>query len=1686
MIDSLSLTPRRAAVTVASLLIALWSLAPGAQADPVTLLVDAPHARIADDGLCSLPEAILNSAANSAISYAPGECLPGQAGADRIVLATDVTLSAVYDEYDGGAFGLPSITSGMVIDGAGYAITRPDDAPPFAFLLVAAEGDLTLHDLTLSGGQPTSDEQGAITAWGRLDISRSQIAYATLGLWLDATEARLNALTITNTDEALHNAGEPLTATNVAIHDGGRVAGALTLLHATISDSTLSGVAVERSLLMGTTCTDVATRDILTDDPSCGPAFDLSGLSGMVGQGGASVPAGSHAVDKLALPDVASLPPGIADDLATDLAGNPRPLNGLADYGALESDQPGAIGFPLPASCAEVNEFFLSGEPYLVDEGEPELDIAIKCANSNGNTTTDVIELTGNIAYAAVNDLSEGRNALPAITSDITLRSDDAQRTLSRERETCTTSENQTQDFRFAFVAAGGSLTLENLVFENGCANGGGGLGEFGGAVLALGDLTIIDSSIQANTARSAGALGIAGNTRLERAYLGSNAALTGEGGAIFNVGTLTMVNSTVALNSAVSEGGGFYNTGALTMLHVTIVDNSADSGAAFTDFGSTLRIDNTLVAGNSGAACRDDDSNAVGIGNLTDDASCDADWARFSSFTDRTFVSTPDENSAIVDAASPDAPGFDALTTDAGGVGSPRIVGAAPDVGAIEFSTDRCAAYEEVWQADGTPSVSTAAALRVAMTCANLNDSADTINLTGPLTLDQSWIAVNGPTGLPDVTSDITLNAGTLVSIRRAGTTCPTSNGDPTTQFRIAHVAPEGILRLNRVGLENGCANGPLLGVYGGGALVFGQLTTAESVLADHRALFAGAIGSAGTVTLDQTSLANNAALTGSGGAVYTLGTFTARNSTFAQNSAATTAGGLYNGGGAATLTNVTLHENVAGEGAGVNNLATLTLRNALISDACANSGTVSGLRNLTDEASCAAIVGGDVAQVGDLQLGPLQDNGGPTETIVPLETSPAINYGRNDLVFGSTDQRGAGFARIVGARADVGAAELQINICDVYDEAFGNDLPADVASAAEMVQAVRCAGFNDTADTIRLGATIPFESPADRTQGANALPIVEGDLTIDGQGQYGLQRAADGCSTGANPTTDFRFFYVAEGATLTLDRAFLSGGCANAEGLGIFGGAILAFGNVTLQDATLRENEALNGGALAIAGRGTIRRTTFAYNEAFSGDGGALFNLGPLSIQNSTFSGNVSSNNGGALFNLTPANTSLLNVSLVGNVALNGAGLYEAGATTLSVNNTYITGGSGAACSAEAATLSGSGNLSRDDTCPVAAGFNSSDNIETGGLSDNGGDTLTHALIGASQAVDAGTNTPAVNAGLLTDQRGAGFSRFAGGDIDVGSFEADANLCTPFESAFSQGMAYPTSADPDELVLAVACALANSTADVIELTSDVVFQNFNSNDNGLNALPPITRTVTLRSGDGGPYTITRAAADCPSANRPTQDFRLALVTTFGSLTLDSVRIENFCANGDGAGGFGGAILNFNVFEMQGTAALRNNTALFGGGGLANTDTARLNGGTLANNVSRGPGGGIYNTPVFAGDAGRVEMRTLNITGNRAEGNGGGLYSVGTTATVQAETVVISENSATNGGGFFVLQSAIILNNSVLTNNAGGNCGSANGAIGGSGTTSDDGTCPAAFNNGSSLPLARALPDRPAPLVLP
>jgi predicted outer membrane repeat protein len=235
----------------------------------------------------------------------------------------------------------------------------------------------------------------------------------------------------------------------------------------------------------------------------------------------------------------------------------------------------------------------------------------------------------------------------------------------------------------------------------------------------------------------------------------------------------------------------------------------------------------------------------------------------------------------------------------------------------------------------------------------------------------------------------------------------------------------------------------------------------------------------------------------------------------------------------------------------------------------------------------------------------------------------------------------------------------------------------------------------------------------------------------------------------------------------TLTLTHSTVSGN--TAEGVsGVYGGGGIAnrSGTLTLTHSTVSGNSAAiaGGGIYNNNGTLTLTHSTVSGNSADNLGGGIANDYyGALTLTNSTVSDN-SADYGGGMFN--GGTLTLTHITVSGNSAeLYGGGIYSNG--TLTLTNTLVDD------DCAGATVSSGGNIeSPSDTCgfdqPTDQVNVTAEQLNLGPLRDNGGPTMTHALLPGSVAID---QIPEEDCTLSTDQRG--FTRPAGSGCDVGAFE-------------------------------------------------------------------------------------------------------------------------------------------------------------------------------------------------------------------------------------------------------------------------------------------------------------------------
>ena len=137
------------------------------------IVVDNGTSIFANDGSCSLREAIANANNNNRYYAGVGECIAGDsATTDTIILTTDVVLDRVGNTFQ-GPNGLTVIATNMKIEGNGHIIERKIGSPGFRILHIQS-GTVTLKDLTIRNGY-TSSTGGGIRTCGGLNLINTKI-----------------------------------------------------------------------------------------------------------------------------------------------------------------------------------------------------------------------------------------------------------------------------------------------------------------------------------------------------------------------------------------------------------------------------------------------------------------------------------------------------------------------------------------------------------------------------------------------------------------------------------------------------------------------------------------------------------------------------------------------------------------------------------------------------------------------------------------------------------------------------------------------------------------------------------------------------------------------------------------------------------------------------------------------------------------------------------------------------------------------------------------------------------------------------------------------------------------------------------------------------------------------------------------------------------------------------------------------------------------------------------------------------------------------------------------------------------------------------------------------------------------------------------------------------------------------
>lgn len=294
-------------------------------------------------------------------------------------------------------------------------------------------------------------------------------------------------------------------------------------------------------------------------------------------------------------------------------------------------------------------------------------------------------------------------------------------------------------------------------------------------------------------------------------------------------------------------------------------------------------------------------------------------------------------------------------------------------------------------------------------------------------------------------------------------------------------------------------------------------------------------------------------------------------------------------------------------------------------------------------------------------------------------------------------------------------------------------------------------------------------------------------------------------------------RIFNVAANATAFIARLDLTSG--RAEGGIQNGGAMFVSGTATLRLSNVFSNQAaFRGGGIYVdeGGKLTVSESTVRDNTTFDSGGGIYNNSGVVNVISSTLSGNEATDDvgGGYAQETTGSELFMVNSTVSGNTSSFQAGINLFGGSakitnsTIAFNQSTLVGFGGAGLGSTLSDIEVSNSLIIGNTAAAAANdlsergpndtwfnnlvgqtFNSdltngiqgnivgaaAANVLSNTLADNGGNTLTHALVFESEAQDKGSNEKAVDprtgSALAIDQTGS--TRIVGDAVDIGSYE-------------------------------------------------------------------------------------------------------------------------------------------------------------------------------------------------------------------------------------------------------------------------------------------------------------------------
>ncbi|MDX2166780.1 MAG: choice-of-anchor Q domain-containing protein [Deltaproteobacteria bacterium] len=870
--------------------------------------------------------------------------------------------------------------------------------------------------------------------------------------------------------------------------------------------------------------------------------------------------------------------------------------------------------------------------------------------------------------------------------------------------------------------ALGAALIVDKSTISNNSASGN----STGGGIASTSDVTITNSTISGNRATGSG----------------------GDNGGGLRLGSATIENSTITRNFAVgpSRAGGLrISVGTVTLRNSIIADNTPSTPDVSSSSGSLSSGGFNLI-GNPGP---------IAVNGTNDQKGTPADpldplLLPLSDNGGATPSHAPRATSPVLDKGSR----FGAIADQRGAtrpfdVATVAGPGDQSDIGAVELQA------AIVTNADD----SGAGSLRQVIADAPANG--DILFAPAFFSVPRT-IALDGEIGIAK-----------SLTIHGPGAHLLTLSG--RNENRVVRVAPGKLLvAISGVTLSGGHSPDSGGAIYSDADVALSRC----AVVGSHAVNYGGAayVSNAFATVTDCTFSGNTSGFRG--GAFEIAGSSAAfTNCTLSDNAASFGGGGIsffdYLGGRTLTIADSTIVDNSATEGGGVRLeaaaglSATATVRSSILADNAGGSlftaavggptSVISHGFNLSSDDG-GGYLADDTDQTNtDAKLGPLQYNGGPTQTRMPLPGSPAIDQGNSAGIF--TDQRGrtrlfdvAGVPVLPGGdNSDIGAVETHTDF-----------VTTDADSGAGSLRTVVTGALPDT--DVWFDPTFFAQSRIIFLQG----DVLIGErLTIHGpEARVIVSASALG-----------RVFNIASGIEVAINDLDMLDGKTTENG-----GAIASNADLTLTRCTVGNGEtsARGGGVFLHDAVGRFIDTTIGGSRAGGRGGGIGLDDASATFSNCTVSGNSAPTFGGGAIGATAAagETIVVTNSTItansSNLAGKG-GVYLEGPIDMTVRNSIVADNSGGSLSGGTITSLGY-NLFGNAGAILGPQDGITNDVGLGALQVNGGPTMTHALLPGSPAIDKGQSS-----GASTDQRGGArplddptIQNALGGDgADIGAFE-------------------------------------------------------------------------------------------------------------------------------------------------------------------------------------------------------------------------------------------------------------------------------------------------------------------------